>query len=64
MSGVFVNVNQPPLLTLQSQAFFVLWKEIGNRMNIKDIPETLEDLRKFNAVSEDSVVKSRNLTFL
>jgi len=34
-----------PLSPLECQAFFVFWKEIGNRMNMKDIPETLEDLK-------------------
>ncbi|CAE6466359.1 unnamed protein product [Rhizoctonia solani] len=29
---------------LERQAYFVFWSEIGRRMNIQNIPETLEDL--------------------
>lgn len=43
------------------QAFFVFWKEIGKRMNLKDIPETLHDLIEFNAVSEDSSARKSQL---
>ena len=33
-------------------------------MNVKDIPETLEDLVKFNTVSENNAAISHNFTFL
>ncbi|KAG8762138.1 hypothetical protein FRC11_010969 [Ceratobasidium sp. 423] len=32
------------LTPLERQAYFVFWSEIGRRMNIQNIPETLEDL--------------------
>jgi len=45
------------LSPLECQAFFVFWKEIGKRMNIKDIPETLEDFMRFHiAYSEENMI--------
>ncbi|THH04832.1 hypothetical protein EW145_g5236 [Phellinidium pouzarii] len=32
------------LLPIEQEAYFVYWKEIGERMNIKDIPETMQEL--------------------
>ncbi|KAI5121487.1 hypothetical protein M0805_003942 [Coniferiporia weirii] len=32
------------MLPIEQEAYFVYWKEIGGRMDIKDIPETLEAL--------------------
>ncbi|KDQ57898.1 hypothetical protein JAAARDRAFT_57715 [Jaapia argillacea MUCL 33604] len=39
---------------LEAQATFVFWYEIGQRMNIKDIPPTLEELRKWSEAYEQS----------
>ncbi|KIL64803.1 hypothetical protein M378DRAFT_77637 [Amanita muscaria Koide BX008] len=33
-----------PLSPLEKQAYYVFWMEIGRRMNIRDIPDTLEGL--------------------
>ncbi len=32
----------------EKQAAFYTWREIGRRMNIKEIPETLEELERYN----------------
>ncbi|KAL5520979.1 hypothetical protein ACEPAG_8901 [Sanghuangporus baumii] len=32
------------LLPIEQEALFVFWKEIGHRMKIRDLPETLQDL--------------------
>ncbi|CZR67333.1 uncharacterized protein PAC_17232 [Phialocephala subalpina] len=38
-----------PLTELEKVAIFVYWKEIGNRMGIRDIPDTLEELEIWTA---------------
>jgi len=65
VSGLFVNHVSPPHPDdINSQAFFVFWKEIGHRMHIKDIPETLEDFIKLHIVSQHNAVNNHNLTSL
>ncbi|KAL5485397.1 hypothetical protein ACEPAI_8039 [Sanghuangporus weigelae] len=44
------------LLPIEQEAFFVLWKEIGHRMNIRDIPETLQDLIDWTEEYEESAM--------
>lgn len=34
---------------LEKVAIFIYWKEIGNRMGIRDIPNTLEELELWTA---------------
>jgi hypothetical protein len=34
-----------PMAELEKVAAFIYWKEVGNRMGIKDIPQTLEALK-------------------
>lgn len=36
----------------------MFWKEIGIRMNIKDIPDTLDELITWSLVRVSSVVRS------
>jgi hypothetical protein len=38
-----------PLTEIEKVAIFIYWKEIGNRMGIKDIPDTLEELEIWTA---------------
>jgi hypothetical protein len=38
-----------PMTKLEKVAIFIYWKEIGNRMGIKDIPDTLEELETWTA---------------
>lgn len=46
-----------PLSPLECQAHFVFWVEIGKHMGIKDIPETLSDLREWSRkYAEDYMV--------
>ncbi|KII95824.1 hypothetical protein PLICRDRAFT_48769 [Plicaturopsis crispa FD-325 SS-3] len=37
---------------LERHAAYVYWREIGNRMSIRDIPESLEDLRQWSTAYE------------
>jgi hypothetical protein len=39
---------------LEKVAIFVYWKEIGNRIGIKDIPDTLEDLSRSGQLNTPS----------
>lgn len=41
---------------LERTATFILWKEIGHRMGIKDIPETLDELEAWSLVRSDYLV--------
>ncbi|KAL5512765.1 hypothetical protein ACEPAG_3031 [Sanghuangporus baumii] len=43
-------------LPIEQEAFFVLWKEIGHRMNIRDIPETLQDLIDWTEKYEETAM--------
>ncbi|KIX10391.1 uncharacterized protein Z518_01473 [Rhinocladiella mackenziei CBS 650.93] len=40
------------LTQLEKDAAFAYWREIGNRMGMKDIPDTLEDLKVWTAAYE------------
>ncbi|KAL0948214.1 hypothetical protein HGRIS_010820 [Hohenbuehelia grisea] len=42
------------LSPLEQQANFLFWVEIGKRMDIKNIPETIEDLRAWSVNYEDA----------
>ena len=42
------------LSPLEQHAFYVFWVEIGNRMGIQDIPETLDDLVAWSKVCSTS----------
>ncbi|KAL5478984.1 hypothetical protein ACEPAI_2272 [Sanghuangporus weigelae] len=44
------------LLPIEREAYFVLWKEIGRRMNIRDIPETLQDLIEWSETYEETAM--------
>ncbi|KAL5528659.1 hypothetical protein ACEPAF_7795 [Sanghuangporus sanghuang] len=44
------------LLPIEQEAFFVLWKEIGYRMNIRDIPEMLQDLIDWTEKYEETAM--------
>jgi hypothetical protein len=37
-------------LNVRSQAYYVFWAEIGRRMGMRDIPESLEDMKAWSAV--------------
>ncbi|KAJ8462366.1 hypothetical protein ONZ45_g17963 [Pleurotus djamor] len=37
-----------PLSEMEQEAFFILWREIGTRMNISDIPDTLAALTEWS----------------
>ncbi|EPQ53280.1 hypothetical protein GLOTRDRAFT_46084 [Gloeophyllum trabeum ATCC 11539] len=41
------------LSELEKQAYFVFWIEVGRRMNITDIPQTLGDLERWSANYEE-----------
>ncbi|KAL5523585.1 hypothetical protein ACEPAG_7758 [Sanghuangporus baumii] len=43
-------------LPIEQEAFFVLWKEIGHRMNIQNIPETLQDLIDWTEKYEETAM--------
>ena len=45
-----------PLTELEKVAIFVYWKEIGNRMGIKNIPDSLEELEAWTEVYEETNV--------
>jgi hypothetical protein len=45
-----------PLTEIEKVAIYVYWKEIGNRMGIKDIPDTLEELEVWAAKFEEKNV--------
>ncbi|KAJ3771952.1 hypothetical protein FB446DRAFT_738320 [Lentinula raphanica] len=36
-----------PLSPMEEEAFYIFWYEIGKRMGIRDIPETIHDYRKW-----------------
>ncbi|KAL5507507.1 hypothetical protein ACEPAH_6963 [Sanghuangporus vaninii] len=44
------------LLPIEQEAFFILWKEIGHRLNIRDIPETLQDLIDWTEKYEETAM--------
>ena len=44
------------LSPLEQHAFYVFWVEIGNRMEIRDIPDTLEGLTAWSRVCPRFVV--------
>jgi hypothetical protein len=44
------------LSSMEEQAFFIFWTEIGRRMGIKDIPETPEAYKQWIAEYEDKVM--------
>lgn len=46
------NYEWRKMTELEKVAAFVYWKEIGNRMGIKDIPQTLEDLKSWTVAYE------------
>jgi hypothetical protein len=41
-----------PMEAVEKQAQFAFWRQVGRRMNIADIPETLEALEAFNRAYE------------
>jgi ER-bound oxygenase mpaB/B'/Rubber oxygenase, catalytic domain len=41
-----------PLIEAEKQATFQFWREVGRRMAIRDVPETLDDLERFNVAFE------------
>ena len=43
-----------PMTNLEKNASYIYWKEIGNRMGIKDIPATLKDCEKWTCEFEKS----------
>lgn len=43
------NREWRPMTELEEVAIFTYWKEIGNRMGIKNIPDTLEELKIWTA---------------
>lgn len=45
-----------PLTRLEKVAYFVYWKEIGNRMGMMDIPSTLEDLQAWTKKYEKTAM--------
>ncbi|QRV97467.1 hypothetical protein RhiJN_25486 [Ceratobasidium sp. AG-Ba] len=45
------------LTPMERQAYFVYWSEIGRRMNIQNIPETLEDLEAWCEEYEQANMK-------
>jgi ER-bound oxygenase mpaB/B'/Rubber oxygenase, catalytic domain len=50
-----------PLTELEKVAIYVYWKEIGNRMGIKNIPDTLEELEIWTAeFTEKNVYYTKN----
>eukprot|EP01103_Thecamoeba_quadrilineata_P013964 TRINITY_DN4022_c0_g1_i2.p1 TRINITY_DN4022_c0_g1~~TRINITY_DN4022_c0_g1_i2.p1 ORF type:complete len:220 (-),score=32.61 TRINITY_DN4022_c0_g1_i2:189-848(-) len=46
-----------PLTYNEKMAFFTYWKKIGEDMNIKHIPETLEEMEEFNIKFEEEHMK-------
>ncbi|KAG8696551.1 hypothetical protein FRC09_008403, partial [Ceratobasidium sp. 395] len=42
------------LTPMERQAYFIYWAEIGRRMNIENIPETLEDMQLWYEEYEDA----------
>ena len=40
------------LIPAEEQAFFLFFREVGQRMNLTDIPETIEELKAFTEVYE------------
>ncbi|KAI4525510.1 hypothetical protein K525DRAFT_191368 [Schizophyllum commune Loenen D] len=47
------NYGWRPCSELEKHAWFVYWSEIGKRMNIQDIPETLEELKQWSMDYEE-----------
>ena len=43
-----------PLLDVEAEALYHFWVEVGRRMNIQDIPASLESFLDFNQQYEDS----------
>ncbi|TFK51574.1 hypothetical protein OE88DRAFT_1801631 [Heliocybe sulcata] len=41
------------LSELEKQAYYVFWVEVGRRMGIKDIPESLDDLKRWSMKYEE-----------
>lgn len=45
------------LSPMEEEAFFIFWREIGIRMNIRDIPETLEEIKSFSRTYEQAHIR-------
>ncbi|EJD05108.1 uncharacterized protein FOMMEDRAFT_18758 [Fomitiporia mediterranea MF3/22] len=43
-------------LPIEQEAFFVVWKEFGRRMNIEDIPDTLQELYEWSKNYEETAM--------
>ncbi|KAH6904909.1 hypothetical protein BKA70DRAFT_513744 [Coprinopsis sp. MPI-PUGE-AT-0042] len=41
------------LSSLEAEAYFVCWRELGNRMAIRDIPDSLEELEAWSTAYEE-----------
>jgi hypothetical protein len=52
----FKRYEWRPITELEKVAIYTYWKEIGNRMGIKDIPETLEELEAWVTKYEETNV--------
>ncbi|EIM82611.1 uncharacterized protein STEHIDRAFT_63775 [Stereum hirsutum FP-91666 SS1] len=48
-----------PLSDLEAHAMFVYWRNIGENMHIKDIPETLDELREWSLSYETTAMIPR-----
>lgn len=49
-----VRFGWRPLCEQERQAYFAFWREVGHRMNIKDIPPTYDEFERFNIEYERS----------
>lgn len=55
---VFKLTYTSSIYLLPPQASFVFWHEIGRRMGIQDIPETVDELESWSLVSRFSIISS------
>lgn len=47
-----VRFGWRPFCAKETLAYFLFWREVGRRMNINDIPESLSDFERFNVEYE------------